>query len=160
MGRVFTSRIMPASRDYRSLLYVTSLAIELEVPIQSYRDLHAWNLGMDFVIAVYRLTRGFPREELYGLTAQLRRAAVAVPSNVSEGHQQSTKVYLRHVAIAAGSAAEAETQLEIARRLGYASDTDVRQVMELTVHVRRVLFGLRRSLRKRASREGALIPNP
>ena len=124
------------------------------MPIQSYRDLDAWKLGMEFVLSTYALTKGFPREDLYGLTSQLRRAAVAIPSNISEGHQQGTKVYLRHVIIAAGSAAEAETQLEIARRLGYGTDRDIAKAMELVRHVRRVLFGLRRSLKSVARTSG------
>src|SRR5687767_10000243 len=116
--------------------------------IQSYRDLDAWKLGMEFVIAVYGITKAFPREEAYGLTAQLRRAAVAIPSNISEGHQQTTKVYLRFVGIAAGSAAEAETQLEIARRLNYGKQTELQEAMRLVSDLRRVLFGLRRALKR------------
>ena len=121
--------------------------------IQSYRDLDAWKLGMNFVMAVYEVTRMFPREETYGLTSQLRRAAVAIPSNISEGHQQPTKVYLRFLGIAAGSAAEAETQLEIARRLKFAKEADLQRTMALVADLRRVLFGLRRSLKRRRSVE-------
>jgi len=61
--------------------------------IVSYRDLEAWQLGMSFVEEVYALTRSFPRDELFGLTSQLRRAAVSIPSLIAEGHQQSTKTY-------------------------------------------------------------------
>ena len=71
---------------------------------------------MEYVVAIYALTERFPRDERFGLTAQLRRAAVAIPSNISEGHQQGTRAYLRYVVIATGSVAECETQLEIARR--------------------------------------------
>jgi len=59
------------------------------MPIQSYRDLEAWKIGMNLVVAIYGLTKRFPREELYGLTSQLRRAAVSIPSNIGEGHQPS-----------------------------------------------------------------------
>lgn len=95
------------------------------MPVQSYRDLDAWKLGVDLVVAVYDLTKRFPREELYGLTSQLRRAAVAIPSNIGEGQQQGGRIYLRHVVIALGSLAEVETQLEIARRLNFIGPSDL-----------------------------------
>ena len=117
--------------------------------IQSFRDLEAWQLGMEFVVRVYAVTRGFPREERYGLTSQLRRAAVAIPSNVSEGHQQGTKHYLHFVVRALGSLAEAETQLELARRLRMTDDDELGSVADLAGQVRRVLHGLRRSLAAR-----------
>ena len=118
------------------------------MPIQSYRDLDAWRLAMDYVVAIYTVTDRFPRDERFGLTAQLRRAAVAIPSNISEGHQQSTRAYLRYVVIAIGSIAECETQLEIARRLKYLTDLELTQPDALGNQVRQVLFGLRRSLRQ------------
>ena len=118
--------------------------------IQSFRDLEAWQLGMEFVIRVYAVTREFPRDERYGLTSQLRRAAVAIPSNVSEGHQHGTKAYLHFVIVALGSLAEADTQLELARRLRMAADDELESVADLAGHVRRVLHGLRRSLAERA----------
>ena len=119
--------------------------------IQSFRDLEAWQLGVEFAVRVYALTRTFPREELYGLTSQLRRAAVAIPSNISEGHQQSTKVYLHYVGIALGSLAEADTQLEVASRLRISERADIEPVVELAARLRRILHGLRRSLAQRAS---------
>jgi four helix bundle protein len=82
--------------------------------ITSYRDLEAWQLGMDFAEAVYELTRTFPREETFGLTSQLRRAAVAIPSNVAEEHRHGTTAYRHYVVIALGSHAECETQLKLA----------------------------------------------
>ena len=119
------------------------------MPIQSYRDLEAWQIGMDFVVRVYAVTKSFPREEMYGLTSQLRRAAVAVPSNVSEGHQHGTKAYLHFIVLALGSLAEAETQLEIARRLRLASDDELETASALAVRARQVLLGLRRALAAR-----------
>ena len=116
--------------------------------VQSYRDLDAWKLGMDYVLAIYALTTRFPREEQFGLTSQLRRAAVGIPSNIREGHLQGSRAYLRYVMIAIGSAAECETQLEIARRLNYASDAELSDCVGLGGDLRRVLFGLRRSLRR------------
>jgi four helix bundle protein len=117
--------------------------------IQSFRDLEAWQLGMEFVVRVYIVTRGFPREERYELTSQLRRAAVAIPSNVSEGHQHGTKAYLHFVVMALGSLAEAETQIELARRLRLTTDDELKSVAEFAARVRRVLHGLRRSLAAR-----------
>src|SRR4030095_14152215 len=98
---------------------VMFLALHRDMPIRSYRDLEAWQLAMDFVVNVYELTKRLPVEERYGLTAQLRRAAVSVPSNVSEGHQLGGKSYKRSVSLALGSLAEANTQAEIAVRLQY-----------------------------------------
>jgi four helix bundle protein len=116
--------------------------------IQSYRDLEAWKLSMEFVVAVYDLTRRFPRDELYGLTSQLRRAAVAVPSNVSEGHQRGAKAYEHFVVMALGSLAEAEIQIEIARRLRFVTDPELKAVTSLAPRLRQVLFGLRRALKR------------
>src|SRR5437588_620934 len=82
-----------------------------------------WHMSMDFVELLYKETRNFPREELYGLTSQLRRAAVSIPSNVAEGYcRRRTKVYVNHVSIALGSHAELETCIEIASRLGFIAD--------------------------------------
>jgi four helix bundle protein len=119
------------------------------MPIQSYRDLEVWQLAMDYVVSVYSISERFPREERFGLTAQLRRAAVAVPSNISEGHPQGTRAYLRHVVIALGSLAECETQMEIARRLNYVAQADLSKPVSVSDSLRRLLFGLRRSLRRK-----------
>jgi four helix bundle protein len=116
--------------------------------INSYRELEAWQLGMSFVEAVYELTRYLPREELYGLTSQLRRSAIGIPSNISEGHQQSTQTYRRYLTIALGCQAECETQLELIRRLKLASDEETRPVSELAARVGQVVRGLRRSLKR------------
>ena len=117
--------------------------------IQSYRDLEAWHVGMDFAVRIYGLTKQFPRSELYGLTSQLRRAAVAIPSNISEGHRQGTNAYVHFVTIALGSLAEAETQLELARRLSLLNDRDATSLEELSAMLGRILHGLRRSLANR-----------
>ena len=114
--------------------------------IRSYRDLEAWRLGMDLAVSVYRLTKTFPREEQYGLSSQLRRAAISIPSDISEGHQQKTKFYAHFVSLALGSLAEAETQIELANRLNYTTDKDLEAVSLLAGNLRRVLHGLRRSL--------------
>jgi four helix bundle protein len=116
------------------------------MPVKSYRDLVAWQLSMELAEAVYALTKRFPREELFGLTAQLRRSVVGIPSNVSEGHQHTGRAYRHYVVIALGCQAECETQLEIARRLGHASPKTIAEVVALAGRVGRVLQGLARSL--------------
>jgi four helix bundle protein len=101
---------------------------------------------MDLVIAVYKVTKTFPKTELYGLTSQLQRAVVSVPSNIAEGHAlKQTQAYVRHLAIASGSLAELETQLEIADRLGYLA-SESSPIFEQADEVGRMLAGLRRSL--------------
>ena len=115
--------------------------------IKSYRDLQAWQLGMTLAEEVYALTRGFPREELFGLTSQLRRrAAVGIPSHIAEGHQHGTNAYRHYITIALGSQAECETQLELALRLKLAPADKINRVKERAAEVGRVLHGLARSL--------------
>ena len=89
----------------------------------SFRDLQVWQRGMQIVESVYRVSGCFPKTEIYGLTSQVHRAAVSVPSNIAEGHaRSSTKEYLHHVSFAEGSLAELETQLEVAARLNYLGE--------------------------------------
>ena len=114
--------------------------------IISYKDLEAWQLGMDLAEAVYELTRTFPREELFGLTSQLRRAAVAIPSNVAEGHRHGTTAYRHYVIIALGCHAECETQLELAFRLKLAQADKITAAGALASRVGQVLHWLARSL--------------
>jgi four helix bundle protein len=90
--------------------------------VKSFRDLRVWQRSLELVEEIYRVSAGFPQHEIYGLTNQLRRAAVSVPSNIAEGHtREHTKEYLHHVSMAQASLAEIETQLEIASRLKYLS---------------------------------------
>ena len=112
-----------------------------------YRDLIAWQRAMDLVEEVYEATKGFPREELYGLTSQLRRAAVSIPSNIAEGQgRNSPKEFVHFLAIAYGSLREAETQLLISGRLHYLNQERVNNLMELAGEVGRLLNGLSKSL--------------
>ena len=88
--------------------------------MSSYRDLKVWQLGIEISLEVYRVTNNFPKHELYGLTSQLRRAAVSIPSNIAERQARKTpKEMARFLDIAKGSLAEIETQLIIASKLGY-----------------------------------------
>ena len=111
--------------------------------VQSYRELIVWQKGMEVVAEVYRLTRRFPREELYGLTQQVRRAAVSIPSNIAEGQaRDSTAELRRFLSIAQGSRAEVETQIQIAVRLGYTNETDARTAMSLLDELQKMLTKL------------------
>jgi four helix bundle protein len=116
--------------------------------IQGYQDLTAWQTAMDLVEAVYRVTHMWPKEELYGLTNQARRAAVSVPANIAEGKgRQGAAEFAHHLSMAMGSLHEAETHLLIARRLGYSSADDTARLLAQSGEVGRLIGGLMRSLR-------------
>jgi four helix bundle protein len=115
--------------------------------INSYKELHVWNRGMELSLAVYRLTAKFPREEIYGLTSQVRRAAVSVPSNIAEGYgRNSRKEYKQFLAIARGSALELQTQMLIALELGYCDKAGHQEVDDLLNEVSKMLYSLLRKL--------------
>ena len=119
-------------------------------PVMSFRDLEVWQLGMDQVVAVYRRTDRLPSPERFGLTAQIRRAAVSVPSNIAEGHaRRSDGAYLNHVRIAIGSQAELDTQIEVALRLGFIDQASAQATLAEIARLRQMLCGLRRSLERR-----------
>lgn len=116
---------------------------------QSYRDLEVWQKAMDLVVDCYQSTKGFPKNEIYGLTSQLQRASISVPANIAEGRaRQHTKEFLQHISIAYGSLAEVETLVQIAHRLDYLTDNQSNKVLDKTAEVGRMLNGLRRSLKK------------
>jgi four helix bundle protein len=117
--------------------------------IESYKDLEAWRKAMQLVEACYTLTREFPPQEQYGMTTQLRRAAVSIPSNLAEGHNRGSKqAFSNHVSIALGSQAEVETQLELAVRLGFVKAGQAEPVQNLAAEVGRILHGLARALER------------
>ncbi len=119
--------------------------------LKSYRDLEVWQKAMDLVVECYKITKNFPESEIYGLTSQLRRAAVSIPANIAEGRErQHTKEFLQHLSIAYGSLAELETHLQIAQRLNYLDIAHVDQVLEKTAEIGRMINGLRRSLQNKA----------
>ena len=90
--------------------------------VLSYQDLLVWQRAMDYVVVCYEITRDFPKEEIYGLTSQLRRSAVSIPSNIAEGHGRNTRgEYIQFLGIARGSLKESETQVILASRLNYLS---------------------------------------
>jgi four helix bundle protein len=92
--------------------------------IKSYRDLQVWQRSVDYSVMLYSVTDAFPQSELYGLTAQMRRASVSIASNIAEGFGRSGREFARFLQIALGSLAELETQIEIAYRVGYLSEAD------------------------------------
>jgi four helix bundle protein len=116
----------------------------------AFRKLETWQCSMNFVEQCYRTTARFPREELYGLTSQLRRAAVSIPSNVAEGYcRRSTRVYANHVSIALGSHGELETCIEIAFRLGFLATTEREALEKHAGSVGRLLNALHQSLEEK-----------
>ncbi len=119
---------------------------------ESYRDLIAWQKAMDLVVAVYELTRQFPRQEQYGLAAQLQRAAVSVPSNIAEGQARHSQREFHHfLSQARGSLAEVETQVLIAVRLHYLEVRQAQPVLELCGELGRILNGLIAAIQKRSA---------
>lgn len=117
-----------------------------------YRQLIAWQKAMLLVRSVYELSKRFPKEEIYGLTSQVRRAAVSVPSNIAEGQgPDSTKEFLHHLSIAYGSLMEVETQILIAEDLGYLENQAVVDFLEKSAETGRIVNGLMRSLRRRTN---------
>jgi four helix bundle protein len=128
------------------------VAREAAMVVRSYRDLVVWQRAMGLVEKVYRATTGFPKAEVFGLTNQMRRAAVSVPSNVAEGQGQgSTTAFLHFLALARGSLQELETQIQIAGRLGYLASSAADELLEASGEVARVMNGLRSAL---AARKG------
>ena len=122
--------------------------------VRDYRELIAWQKAIDLVENVYRQTAGFPRQELYGLTTQIRRAAVSIPSNIAEGQgRHTTPDFLRFLAIANGSLKEVETQFYIARRLGYLDERQLAVSTDRTEEIGRLISGLRKSLKAKSSRD-------
>ncbi len=107
----------------------------------------------------YRATMLFPKSELYGITAQLRRAAVSIAANVAEGHsRRTTRAFLNHVNIALGSQGEVETLLEIAERLGYLASDEKRRLTDDVNAVARLLHGLRNALESRIGSGKGFVP--
>jgi four helix bundle protein len=115
---------------------------------ESFRNLDVWRSAMQLVEDIYLVTMRFPREERFGLTAQIRRAAVSIPSNIAEGtRRRRTRVFLHHLEIALGSQAEVDVQLEIASRVGLLAVADHHRLSLQVAAVGRMLNGLIRSIR-------------
>jgi four helix bundle protein len=117
---------------------------------QHYKDLIAWKKAMDLVHAVYDATEEFPKRETYSLTDQIRRAAVSVPSNIAEGQAHySNREFLHFLRHSRGSLAEIETQLLIAQKRQYLSDSNTDRLLKQIDELSRILSGLINSLKER-----------
>lgn len=117
---------------------------------ENYRGLKVWQTGMELAREVYRLTRSFPRQEVYGLSSQIQRAAVSIAANIAEGHaRDSTKEFLRHLSIARGSLAELETFLLLAEELGYCTHDEIARIFNKCQEEGRMLNGLQTKLKRK-----------
>ncbi|MBU0647821.1 four helix bundle protein [Patescibacteria group bacterium] len=116
--------------------------------MRSYRDLLVWKKSMKLVIAIYRMTKYFPKSEIYGLTSQIRRCAVSIPSNIAEGRSRgSTKEFKKFIQISFGSGAELETQLQIAQYLKYGQIKHYSYINKLLSEIMKMLNSLILSLK-------------
>jgi len=111
--------------------------------IRNFKDLLVWQRSVKFVVRIYEVTRAFPREEMYGLTSQIRRSAISIPSNIAEGQARNTRpTFANFIDIALGSAAELETQLTIALEIGYLKPPDHEGIISELTEIVRMLYGL------------------
>jgi four helix bundle protein len=135
---------------------------QMNSPIRSFRDLDAWDAAMTLAVECYQVSKRLPSEERFGLSAQIRRAAASVPSNIAEGHAAgSDGIFARHVRIALGSLAELSTQFELAVRVGLLTRHDVAGLLKQLVRTTQIVHGLARSIRarrlKKLSNVGAIL---
>ena len=119
----------------------------MENTIKSFRDLKIWKKGIELVKKIYLVTKEFPKEEQYGLSSQMRRASVSIPSNVAEGFRRKhNKEYKQFLNIALGSCAELETQIVIAQELKYIKDGQAKDIIELIYYICRMIVSLKKKL--------------
>ncbi len=113
----------------------------------NFKELLVWQRSIDFVTDIYRSTGSFPKDEMYGLTSQIRRASVSISSNIAEGNSRRSKPdYLQFLKIARGSCAEVETQLMISRNLNYLNEEDYQKLNNNIIEISKMLNGLINSL--------------
>ncbi|MCA1619045.1 MAG: four helix bundle protein [Acidobacteria bacterium] len=118
--------------------------------MRPHEKLDVWRAAVDFVVTVYNATDSFPKEEKFGLTSQIRRAAISIPANVAEGAaRRSTKEFVHFISNAQGSASELETELLIAYRLGYLQEGVSRELRDALDNIGRMLIGLSQHLVRR-----------
>ena len=123
------------------------MAFSASTPVQSYKDLIVWQKAIELVVAVYEITEKFPKQEQYGLSSQMRRCAVSIPSNIAEGSRRSTRKDFRNfVNISFGSGAELETQVVIAKKLLFGKNLDFSKVDSLLDEVMKMLNKMINSL--------------
>jgi four helix bundle protein len=113
--------------------------------MKTHHDLDVWKKSIDFVTSVYKITESYPKTEIYGLTNQIRRAVVSIPSNIAEGAgRTSLKEFAQFLSIALGSVAEVETQLIVSRNLNYIHDQSFEELISELVSIRKMIIGLKR----------------
>jgi four helix bundle protein len=118
--------------------------------VTSYRDLTVWQKAMDLAEMIFSLTAKIPREQIYGMSAQMQRAANSVPSNIAEGHaRNSTKEYLYYISVSLGSIAELETQLMLCGRVKFLSEGEVTRALGLADEVGKMLRSIQRGLKEK-----------
>ncbi|MCR4315932.1 MAG: four helix bundle protein [Planctomycetes bacterium] len=111
--------------------------------VENFKGLIVWQKSMNFVAGIYEVTKSFPSDERFGLTAQIRRAAVSVPSNIAEGNSRiSTAEYRQFLSVARGSLAEVETQLLISQMLGFANESDIESLFALKLEIHKMLCSI------------------
>ena len=117
--------------------------------VRTHRDLDVWKKSIELVTLIYKYTAEYPKDEVYGLTSQIRRCAVSIPSNIAEGSARTTKKDFSYfLAIALGSVAELETQLIISRNLNFLSEAVLDELISELISIRRMTLGLRKSINK------------
>jgi four helix bundle protein len=115
--------------------------------IKDFKDLVVWQKAMEAVVEVYKLTKSLPEEETFVLGNQMRRAAISIPSNIAEGQaRNSSKEFIRFLAIAKGSKSELETQLILCQRIGYLTENEISSVINLLAEVGRIINTLQKKL--------------
>ena len=115
--------------------------------VRSYKDFKVWQKSMDLAEAIFEITKFFPKDELYGLISQLRRAGVSVPSNVAEGSSRRSRgEFIRFINIASGSLSEVETQLMLAKRFNYIAEAQCATLLSNAEEISKMLYALQRSL--------------
>ena len=117
--------------------------------MHNYRELKIWQKSIDLAVDIYKMTSKFPKEEMYGLTSQLRRAGVSIASNIAEGaYRNSDKEFVHSFGISNGSAAEVDTQLEIAQRLGLIVTDDYAQIADEMAQIQKMNYKLQETLKR------------
>ena len=121
---------------------------KMSMPFGTYRDLIVWQKSVDLAVYVYRLTRDFPPDERFGVTSQVRRAAISISNNIAEGHGRATRgEFLNALSVARGSTNEVENCLLVSQRLEFVTETAVQPLLDLTNEISPMLSKLRASLR-------------
>ena len=117
--------------------------------IGSYKDLEAYRKGYELVKYIYVLTRRFPKEELYGISSQMRRASISIPSNIAEGYMRGSKEYIQFLKVALGSCAELETQLSLSKDLGFCNNSEFQKAHDLLTEIMKLLSSYLRRMRSK-----------